>query len=57
MDRKNKTAFVLILLYLGFIAGGLLTAVPPLKIEIPKLHKAIHILLYIPLGFRLVIWS
>lgn len=53
MDRKNKTAFVLILLYLGFIAGGSLTPVPPLKIEIPNLDKAIHILLYIPLGFFL----
>jgi VanZ family protein len=53
MDRRNKTVFVLILLYLGFIAGGSLTAIPPLKIEIPNLDKAIHVLLYIPLGFLL----
>ena len=53
MDKKNKTAFVLCLLYLGFIAGASLTAVPPLKIEIPNLDKAIHILFYIPLGFLL----
>lgn len=53
MDRKNKTAFVLILFYLGSIAGGSLTAVTPLKIEIPNLDKAIHILFYIPLGFLL----
>jgi VanZ family protein len=53
MDRKNKTVLVLFLLYLGFIAGGSLTAVPPIKIEIPNLDKAIHSLLYIPLGFLL----
>jgi VanZ like family. len=53
MDRRNKTVFVLILLYLGLIAGGSLTPIPPLKIEIPNLDKAIHVLLYIPLGFLL----
>jgi VanZ family protein len=53
MDRRNKTVFVLILLYLVFIAGGSLTAVPPIKIAIPNLDKIIHILLYIPLGFLL----
>ncbi len=53
MDRRNKTVFVLILLYLGFIAGGSLSAIPPLKIEIPNLDKVIHVLLYIPLGFLL----
>jgi len=53
MDKKNKTAFVLCLLYLGFIAGASLTAVPPLKIEIPNLDKAMHVALYIPLGFLL----
>jgi VanZ family protein len=53
MDKKNKTAFVLCLLYLGFIAGGSLTPVPPLKIEIPNLDKVIHFLFYIPLGFLL----
>jgi hypothetical protein len=51
MNRKNKTAFVLILLYLGFLAGGSLTAIPPLQIEIPNVDKVIHVLLYIPLGF------
>jgi len=53
MDRKNKTVFVLIVLYLGFIAAGSLTPIPPLKIQIPNLDKVIHILLYIPLGFLL----
>ena len=53
MNRKNKTAFVLILPYLGFIAGGSLTAISPPNIEIPNVDKAIHVLLYIPLGFLL----
>ena len=53
INRKNKTAFVLILPYLGFIAGGSLTAISPPNIEIPNVDKAIHVLLYIPLGFLL----
>jgi hypothetical protein len=53
MDRKNKTAFVLILLYLVFLAGGPLTAIPSLKIKIPNVDKVIHVLLYIPLVFLL----
>ena len=55
MDRKNKTAFSFVLLYLVFIAGGSLITVPPIKVAIPSLDKAIHILLYIPLGFLLSI--
>jgi VanZ family protein len=53
MDRKNKNALILILLYLGFIAGGTLTPVPPIEIEIPNFDKVIHLLFYIPLGFLL----
>ena len=51
--EKIKLLLFLFFFTLGFIAGGSLTAVPPLKIEIPNLDKAIHILLYIPLGFLL----
>ncbi len=53
MDKKNKIGFVLIFLYLGFIAGGSLTPIPPVKLEIPNLDKIIHVVLYIPLGFLL----
>ena len=52
MDIKNKTAYILILLYMALIAGGSLTAVP-LKVPVLRWDKEIHLLMYIPLGFLL----